>query len=320
MLVLKKAFITPDFDEKLSTVHTRSGFYANALQSKVIRDKQQQDILEWICPKGGTSIPPKRRDEVVNTHQPFVNSEEYLNWVGNGSPTLICTGHRTFFFETSLILMKLAWENHTLCLSLFLQPFLTSISSMIFNRLRENPKLGISYFFFNHSNREETAENVIRVLLRQSVAQLPRIPGDVSAEYSRFINDPHRVMPSRKTLATLLISSLKEFSSSPRFILLDAYDEFRNTSDEERQRTELCSLLSAICRSGLARILITTRPQCRQELKDALIGSQIAVVKGDSDDVEKYLDDQIMPLKRLNDELKANIKKTILDANRKEGW
>ena len=320
MLVLKKAFITPDFDEKLSTVHTRSGFYANALQSKVIRDKQHQDILEWICPKGGTSIPPKRRDEVVNTHQPFVNSEEYLNWVGNGSPTLICTGHRTFFFETSLILMKLAWENHTLCLSLFLQPFLTSISSMIFNRLRENPKLGISYFFFNHSNREETAENVIRVLLRQSVAQLRRIPEDVSTGYFRFINDPHRMMPSRNTFANLLKTSLKEFSSSPSFILLDAYDEFRNSSDEEGQRTELCSSLCAIYRSGSTRILITTRPQCRQELKDTYSESQIAVVKGDSADIEKYLDDRIQPLKRLNDELKANIKKTILDANREEGW
>jgi hypothetical protein len=94
MLVLTKAFITPDFDQKLTIVHTRSGSYSRALQSKVIRDRQHQDILDWICPEGGNSITPKRRDEIIDTHQSFVNSELYLNWVGDGSPTLICSGNR----------------------------------------------------------------------------------------------------------------------------------------------------------------------------------------------------------------------------------
>jgi len=215
--------------------------------------------------------------------------------------------------------LKLALESHTSCLPLFLQPCLTC-SSAIFNRLRENPTLGISYFFFDDSNRDETAENVIRALLRQILAQLRRIPRDVSAEYSRFKNDPDRMIRSRYTFASLLKSSLEELSSSPSFILLDAYDEFRNKDDEERQRAQLCSTLSAICRSTSAKILITTRPQCRHELKDVFSSSEIAVIKGDLIDVEKYLGDQIQLHKYLHDDLKANIKKTILDANREEAW
>jgi len=127
-------------------------------------------------------------------------------------------------------------------------------------------------------------------------------------------------MPSLDKFASLLKASLQEFSSSPSFILLDAYDEFRNSGDEEVQRSDLCSSLSEICRGGSARILITTRPQYRDALKDTFSESQIVVVKGDLIDVERHLDERMQPLKRLNNELKANIKKAILDANREDAW
>lgn len=194
-----------------------------------------------------------------------------------------------------------------------------TFSSLIFHRLREDPNLGVSYFFFNHSNRDETAENVIRGWLRQVVAQLDKIPEAVSIEYDRFKKDPHRIMPNQQTFTRLLKSALEQFSS-PSFFILDAFDEFRNTTDEERQRGELCSALSALCETGFAKILITTRPQYRDELKDAFSNSQIAKVKGDLKDIEKYLDDQLQPLKHVNNELKVNIKKTILSANQDEAW
>jgi len=146
------------------------------------------------------------------------------------------------------------------------------------------------------------------------------MPVDVAAEYSRYMNDPHKVPTSRVKLTSLLKSSLEQFPSSPRFILIDAYDEFRNTHEEELQKTHLCSALSEMCRNDSTKILITTRPQCRRELEDVFSSSEIAVVKGDLIDVEKYLGDQIQLHKYLHDDLKANIKKTILDANREEAW
>src|SRR6202035_3305500 len=38
-LVWRKAFITTDFDQKLTIVHTRSGLYTSALQSQGIRKR-----------------------------------------------------------------------------------------------------------------------------------------------------------------------------------------------------------------------------------------------------------------------------------------
>lgn len=146
------------------------------------------------------------------------------------------------------------------------------------------------------------------------------MPVDVAAEYSRYMNDPHKVPTSRVKLTSLLKSSLEQFPSSPRFILIDAYDEFRNSEEEELQKKRLRSALSEICGNDSAKILITTRPQCRYELKDNFSSSEIAVVKGDLGDVEKYLDDQIQLQNYLHPDLKSNIKQTILDANREEAW
>jgi hypothetical protein len=208
-------------------------------------------------------------------------------------------------------------KSHLVYLS-FLQPELTC-SSLLFHRLREDPNLNTSFFFCNHSIRDETAENVIREWLRQVVSQLDTIPEVISAEYVQFKKNPARIMPSQQTFTHLLKSTLEQFSS-PSIFLLDAFDEFRNTTDQEKQRDELCSALAEICESSSVKILITTRPQYRDELKVAFPRSQIAIVKGDLQDVENYLDDQLLPLKRVNNELKVNIKKTILDANQKEAW
>lgn len=193
-----------------------------------------------------------------------------------------------------------------------------TFSSLIFHRLREDPNLSISCFFFNHSNLNETADTVIRGWLRQVMTKLDKIPEAISTEYVRFKNDPQKIMPNQQTFTRLLKSALEQLSS-PSFFLLDAFDEFRNTKDQERERSELCAALSAICETGSAKILITTRPQHRDELEDVFSKPQIATVKGDLRDVRKYLEYKLDPL-RLNEELKGEIKNTILNKNQDEAW
>jgi len=319
MLVAKKAFMKPDFDGKLKTVQALSALYSIALQSKAIRERQHDDILKWISPDD-SSITPKPVDEVAGSHRMFTDSEQYLNWVGEGSSVLICSGQGTFTLVSKISDLHVAGIGKSHLVLLPLLSTMPDFSSLIFHRLREDPNLCVAYFFFSHSNPDETAEKVIRALLRQVVAQSPRVPVDVTTEYSRYMNDPHKVPTTRDKFASLLKSSLEQFPSSPCFILIDAYDEFRNTREEERQKIQLCAALSTIGATNLAKILITTRPQCRHELKDTFSDSQIAVVKGDLKDVEKYLDDQLQPLKSLHNDLKSNTKKTILDANREEAW
>jgi NACHT domain len=182
------------------------------------------------------------------------------------------------------------------------------------------------YFFFNHSNQEQKAEEVIRILLKQALRQLQNIPADVQSEYNRYEKDPHNIMTNREKYESLLESSLQEFarlSSYPVFILLDAYDEFVNTKREERERKLLRSCLVDLCRASIARILITTRPQHVEKLKATFANSQAtSEILGDMDDVERYLEKRLKdePEERISKGMKKRIKTTILDANRKESW
>ena len=92
MSVAKKIFLNPDFDKKLDIVRARSGFYGDALQSMAIREKQYNEIIEWICPSSTKYLTPKKEKEVQDTCHRFLASSEYLDWVGQGPSTLICSG------------------------------------------------------------------------------------------------------------------------------------------------------------------------------------------------------------------------------------
>jgi hypothetical protein len=192
---------------------------------------------------------------------------------------------------------------------------------VIFHRLRQNPRLRISYFVFNHSNKGETAENVIRFLLKAAVAQLPKVPDDVYNDYRAYERDPHKLPLETPRLESLLKSSLNELfnvTSSPSCILLDAYDEFSNVNvnAEKRERAELRNCLSEISRSQTTKIFITTRPHCISELQGDFIGPQVAEYKGDLVDVEHYLDVELLVRKDLTPNLKASIRITILETSK----
>jgi len=106
MLVAKKVLLKPDFDEKLNTVHTLSTLYSGALQSQAIREKQYEDILEWISPSSTNYITPKHDNEVSSSCRWFLASDEYLEWVGQGPSTMICGGKGTAFRQSRLIVLS----------------------------------------------------------------------------------------------------------------------------------------------------------------------------------------------------------------------
>ena len=293
----------------------------SALHTQVMREQQQEEILEWLCPDTALYLTPKRADDVVDTCKTFLESTAYLKWTGKGPSTLICTGQRRSpIINNALTFMKLAPENHTSC-TLAPSNF-ADVSSVIFHRLRGNPQLGLSYFVFNHSNRQQSAENVIRFLLRQIVAQLRSLAADVSAEYSKFKMDPHHIMPSKDKFQSLLKSSLEQLCtsrSSQVCILLDAYDEFRNDNGEEQERAELRSFLSEISRVGTAKILITTRPHCSKELEYSCEELKVVEFRGELADVERYLDRKLQS-SSFKPAIKDLIRKTMLEKNKDEPW
>jgi hypothetical protein len=198
-------------------------------------------------------------------------------------------------------------------------------SSVIFNRLLKTPEDGLLYFFFNHSDREQSAEHVTRVLLRQLLSQLDAVPEDVLLEYSHY--KKHLQMPPRETFERLLKLSLESFiksTSSRVFILVDAYDELLSSSEERGdkaalERAAVCTCLSQLGEIHNVKMLITTRPQYCGELQTALPNSKMAAIHGDRNDMELYLQTRLMPL-RLPDSLKAIILDKLVKANEDEKW
>lgn len=183
------------------------------------------------------------------------------------------------------------------------------------------------YFFFNHSDREQTAVNIIKVLLRQLLDQLKIIPIDVRNEYSRYKNDPHKIMPDRDKYKSMLKSSIEEFfkaNGNRVFILIDAYDELLSTKEDmpesaavEREAVRSC--LSGIIESDNAKILVTTRRHYREELEKAFPKSKVVDIHGDPNDMRTYLEIRMKTLS-LDADKKKEIMNTLLKANEEGRW
>ena len=300
--------------------------YTSALQTQVIRGRQEEDILDWILPSSSKYITPKHGKEFNDTCERFLRSTEYLEWVGQGPSTLICVGARTACI-VRLSDFRLAGSGKSHLVFYPPQIFAWQVRSVIFNRLLKTPELGILYFFFNHSDREQTAENVIRVLLRQLLDQLGKIPNDVRNEYSRYKNDPHKIMPDRDKYANMLKGSIEEFFKAKQnriFILVDAYDELLSSKEERlekvaAERVAVRSCLAKLTETENAKVLITTRSQHREELKQSFVESNIVHIHGDLKDMTIYLENRMEPL-NLQDAMKVEIIETLLKKNEEEKW
>jgi hypothetical protein len=188
------------------------------------------------------------------------------------------------------------------------------ISFSVFNKLRDTRHVGIVYFVFKISDKDQTASNVLRVLLRQLLEEFDGLPDSVYTAYTTAIREK-RGPPDLLTSTNLFKSCATHFvktHSSPVLVLLDAFDEFKNKGDENNQRTYLrksLESLATVLGPGKVRFLITTRVQYRDELARQFRGIRIEV-KPDPMDVDKYLDRRLEN-SSLTDSLKKSIKSKI---------
>jgi hypothetical protein len=130
-------------------------------------------------------------------------------------------------------------------------------------------------------------------------------------------------MPSQEQFQGLLSSSIQDYfarTSDRTFILIDAYDEFMNCPEEEEsERTYLRSCLQHLCAADRARVLITTRPQHRHTMEETFPGARLVEIRGDLDDIEKYLENRLQHFKA-QPAMKERIKSAIMEANQTEPW
>jgi hypothetical protein len=134
-------------------------------------------------------------------------------------------------------------------------------------------------------------------------------------------------MPDEDTFYSCLKASVEELfkiNKNRVFILVDAYDELLSSKDgnfekamEEREKVR--SFLSLLHETEGANIVVTTRPQYFQELRDSLPGSIAADVHGDLNDMRTYLRERLARL-RLQHLLKDEIGDKLISSNESDKW
>ena len=307
------------------SVHEKAEMYyqttvkiSTSLQAITARKQQDKDILEWIWPERQVYSLPKKPDEdnVENSGDWFLASHEYKQWVSQGSTTLICYGQRNFsqfpwLVNTQTDFSSRLWEIPSLVNPLNNTVWL--ISSVIYNKLWDTPQIGLCSFLFKISDLQQTAENVVRIALRQLVEEFEDLPQSVYSAYTLAQKNDRGRSPSLNIATKLLNTCISDFFktySNPIFILLDAFDEFMNKREQDRQRDVLLSSLAGLCSEGHVKLLFTTRPQYRGQLQEKFHDSKAIEVKTDQNDVNKYLDLELKS-SDLSDDLKKSIKSTI---------
>jgi len=147
------------------------------------------------------------------------------------------------------------------------------------------------------------------------VEQFEDLPQSVYTAYTLAQKNNRGSPPNINTSTKLLNTCISEFFqtySNPVFILLDAFDEFVNKHEQDRQRDDLLSSLAGLCREGHVKLLFTTRPQCREQLQDKFHDSVVIEATTDHNDVKKYLDTELK-FSDLSDHLNNSIKSTIAE-------
>ena len=159
-------------------------------------------------------------------------------------------------------------------------------------------------------------EHVARILLKQLLGQFETTPIAVSAEFKEYQESHGKYRFSDDTLFRLLQVSIDEFFrlyASRVFILVDGYDEFKCSGNEDAARADLRTSLLELCQSGSARLLITTRPQYQAQLQKAFPNSCLVNVTADMQDLEVYVEKHLRH-RPLNEDLKRVIRDTVLGA------
>jgi hypothetical protein len=91
-----------------------------------------------------------------------------------------------------------------------------------------SPRTVVTYFYFEYGNKDHTTEHVIKVLLKQLICQLGKIPTNLESEYDGSRTGKSSPRPTADVFAKVFMECVRGLSStyqSPTFILLDAYDE-----------------------------------------------------------------------------------------------
>lgn len=159
------------------------------------------------------------------------------------------------------------------------------------------------FFYFDYNNpSSQTAEDVIRALLKQLVYQLDTIPGDVLRAYKESTKMGGQ--PKTKAFIELFLTCTRLFSKV--YIFLDAYDECL-----ERERSLLAPFLQQLDAAETIFTYVTSREHLRGYLKEILSKAVDLEIRATPQDVKEYLAQKLAENRSLRN--KSNLKKKIVE-------
>ena len=224
-------------------------------------------IINWLTPIDHAAQQSdfiSRRQK--GTGQWLLDSNEFQGWLNTSKQTLFCPG--------------IPGAGKTI---------LTSIVIDYLERTFGNDhSIGIAYFYCNFRRQQEQSPlDILASLLKQLVQGQIHFP-----EFVKDLYDHHkqkRTRPSSDEITKLLQSVIAGYSRT--FIIIDALDEC-NVSDGGRRRL-LSEMVSLQNNTGVS-LFATSRfiPEIIKEFE----GSVILEIRASDEDVQRYLDGDILKL------------------------
>ena len=175
-----------------------------------------------------------------------------------------------------------------------------------------NPSSAFAYFFFDGRDGQrglQLVDSLIRSLITQFAATYGGIPTTLAKLYQSCHDG--KSQPSVQSLQSVLLTILESFDDI--YIVLDALDE----CTERKDLLKWIKQMTSWKRSKL-HLLTTSRPEEDIAKHLRLLDPDHVYIKQDliTRDVEKYIDcmiDSEDGFDRWNDEIKVNIKSTLLE-------
>lgn len=221
-------------------------------------------ILRWLT-QNDYSL---QQDKYIKMHEKgtgqwFLNSAKFNRWVETGKQILFCRG--------------IPGAGKTILTALVVQ----TLSS----RFAHDPKVGISYIYFNFWQQEEhSVDDLFAGLLKQLAEGLSPLPASLKALY-----DDHKGKGVRPTLDRVsgVLQSIIRISYKRVFIVVDAVDECQESNN---CRTRFIEALFSLQKCG-ANILATSRPLT--DVTDRFDKRTWLEIRASDDDIHTYVDSQI---------------------------
>ncbi|KAI5816118.1 hypothetical protein BZA77DRAFT_369074 [Pyronema omphalodes] len=229
-----------------------------------LMEKKREKVIQWIFKEPVNSrhvhIGSQRKEGTVKW---VFETPEYQQWISKaGSPVLLGCG------------IPGAGK--------------TVLTSVVIDDLLSQPNHhAVAYIYFSFSDQAtQTPLDILAILTKQLLSQLPSLPSEVLSLYDR-----HRASgkPNGEILHEILLSMPARFNDLGRrtFIICDALDE----TDIDNQRIEILTLLEELKNAG-CELFLTSRPHSedvRSTFQDAV---QMDVVP-DIGDVRLYAKERL---------------------------